>query len=146
MSESPASTDDLDERVMVYVERISALQKTIQELNGELNRLRQDARINGLDLEALNLVTSLRSRFPQDGGAGIVDNIIHYADLTGVDFERNPAHLLDRVARPSEEPAAPVPSDISSGYMIEEDEQESSFLGPLVLGVSLTALLLWLVH
>ena len=46
MSESPASTDDLDERVMVYVERISALQKTIQELNGELNRLRQFERDN----------------------------------------------------------------------------------------------------
>jgi len=88
----------------------------------------------------------MRARFPKDGGGRIIDRLIEYADRTGVDFERNPVPIVEASTPQCSTESNTALSDAGSGYIVEVEEKDSSVVSQLLVGLALSALLLWLVH
>ena len=127
-----------------YVERLSTLQASVQNLNQEMSRLRQDAKVNSVNLDALNFLSTMRTRHPNDYGGSVVDALIQYADSTGVDFERNPIRMEEESQRDVEVAEPTAAERYRSEYVVEDEEAESNFLVQLSVGLGITVLMLWL--
>jgi len=78
-----------------YIERISALQRSTQELQAEMNQIRRDARADGLNMEAVNILSIVVSKSSHDGGLSMLQDVVKYAyemgiNLDSVTVETNP--------------------------------------------------------
>ena len=144
----PEQPSEGSSSIATYVERIVELQATVSELNSQIGRIRRDARTAGVDIDALNFLIGIRVRYPTDKGAAVVDRVIEYADLSGVEFERNPV-MYQAVSADlgSTTALGDAASDGGQNYRIEaEDEQQVNPLRTLVVALAATVLLIWLVH
>lgn len=84
-------TDNIDysNRALLdnYIEKISAVQNSIQELQVEIGQLRRDARIDGFNMEAVHTLAQIISKSSHDGGLGLLRDILTYAQRTGIELE-----------------------------------------------------------
>jgi len=136
--------EDEAARLEMYVERLAAMQSTVADLNREMNLVRQDARINGINLDALNFVVSLRSRFPDNLGSPVIDEVISYADISGVDFERNPIRIAEMQEPTASNQTPTAQEQYAHEYIEEDEEKQSGFVNQILVGLGITILMLWL--
>ena len=71
-----------------YIDDMSEAQQMTLESQRELQRLRQDAKTDGLNVDALNLLIQVRSRTPPDGGTRILNDLVSYAISVGIQFDQ----------------------------------------------------------
>ena len=71
-----------------YIDLMSENQATIFESQRELQKLRQDAKMDGSSIEALNLLIQVRGRNLPDGGTKILNDLVAYAISIGIQFEQ----------------------------------------------------------
>ena len=72
-----------EERLANAVERLTAIQKSVLELNQEANRIRTHIRDFDVNVDALNVLANVRSRDEKGGGAQVLEDVIRYARQTG---------------------------------------------------------------
>ena len=121
-----------------YIERMVDLQTKISEANKELQLVRQDAKINGIDLDALNFLVQVRSRNKNDKGVLVLTNLVAYAHVTGTPLRV----VVERDAPASEFSDSTMPM---SGDFAEDDNKTSprGFLIKATWGMVVAATLLW---
>lgn len=147
MSEQPITESDA-ERLQVVIERMTELTYRVRDVNVELNKIRQDARINGYDLDALNQVVNFRTKSSKDRGVGTITKLVEYSAAAGdpiasvtVAAQMDPSALSNSV-----EPD-PTLVTSSSGYEIEDErEQKANPLRQFLYSIGITVFLLWLIH
>ncbi len=71
-----------------YIDDMSEAQRMISEPQGKLRQLRQDAKTDGLNVDALNLLVQVRSRSLPDGGTKILNDLVEYAIGIGVQLDQ----------------------------------------------------------
>ena len=71
-----------------YIDLMSENQGAILESQRELQKLRQDAKMDGSNIEALNLLIQVRGRNLPDGGTKILNDLVAYAISIGIQFDR----------------------------------------------------------
>ena len=74
-----------DEIIRDRLERMVALQQAMEDPRDALNDARREARADGLNVEALNALLPLMSKYPHDKGAGVLNEIIRYAKIYGAE-------------------------------------------------------------
>ena len=79
------STEE-EKRIHAYVIRMTELHGQLVMTQQEVGQLRNQAKNNGVDPEALNLLCIARSREPHDSGKSMVTNILSYATIAGTEF------------------------------------------------------------
>lgn len=132
-----------EERLIEAVERLTTNQRSVHELQLEANRIRQYIRDYDVDMEALNLLVTVRMRAGKDGGTRVLEDLFRYARLTGTQLdapERPPA------AGGRAEAAPPVAE--KKAERAEERESGSSwkFFAQLAAALALTTGLFVLIH
>jgi uncharacterized protein (UPF0335 family) len=70
-----------------YIEKISAVQSSIQELNQENFQIRRDARADGFNMEAVNILSMIVSKSSHDGGLGLLQDVVQYAAEIGMKLD-----------------------------------------------------------
>ena len=145
---TPESEAEGPNRVETYMERIIEIQQTVKELNAQINGIRRDARESGLNLDAFNFLVNQRMRFPDDKGARVVDQLIEYAEMTGVEFEHSREMVLasSGVAMGAQNQGGE--SILARAqYRIEQDEEKpTSLLARVAMAIAVTVVLMWLVN
>ncbi|MDH3379776.1 MAG: hypothetical protein OEQ39_22865, partial [Gammaproteobacteria bacterium] len=78
-------TEHLDSSLLSnYIENIATIQRSIQELQAEQAQLRTDARTDGFNLEAVQMLSQIVSKSAHDGGVGLLHDIVKYAHQIGL--------------------------------------------------------------
>ena len=67
---------------------MSEVQRMIFDPQIALQQLRQDAKTDGFNVDALNLLTQVRSKNPPDAGTRVLNDLVAYAISTGVEFDQ----------------------------------------------------------
>ena len=67
---------------------MSGVQGMILEPQRELQQLRQDAKTDGFNVDALNLLIQVRGRNLPDGGTRIFNDLVTYAISIGIQFDQ----------------------------------------------------------
>ena len=91
------------DRVANAVERLTRIYGSILELNREANQIRTSIRDFDVNVEALNLLASARSRDQKGGGEQVLHDLISYARQTGLQIEthdRSPPLVSDDAPAP----------------------------------------------
>ena len=125
-----------------YVDQMSALQRMVSESQQELQRLRQDAKTDGVNVDALNLLVLIRSRNLPDGGTRILNDLVEYAVDVGIQFD------LGTPTRAWEcEEKQHVTDDLPEGHRTNPTDQRLlhhiRLSAQLALGALLSAAMLW---
>jgi hypothetical protein len=121
---------------------MSANQETIFESQRELQQLRQDAKIDGSNVEALNLLIQVRGRNLPDGGTRILNDLVTYAISIGIQFDQVTSQLpWEHTER------RPVTSNIPDERRGSPADQQLldhiRLPAQLALGALLSAAMLW---
>ncbi len=143
MAEIKSELDD-DVKLEAYVERLADLARSVSEAQGEMGRIRNEARRNGVNIEALNYVSSLHARHPNDSGAMIINHVVDYAGRTGVEME-----IMPRTELAGAGPVAAAAEETSMGPIrveVEDEKTQNKWVGQLILGTGITIALMWLLH
>lgn len=69
-----------------YLGRLVTLQQKVEQPRDEMNDLRREARAEGVNVEALNVLVPLISKYPHDKGAGVLKEVIRYAEIFGAEI------------------------------------------------------------
>ncbi|MCI0564713.1 MAG: hypothetical protein MN733_40110 [Nitrososphaera sp.] len=77
-------------QVQQYIEEIVSLQRTMEEPQRRIQDLRHAARTDGLNIPALDFLTSCISRSPSDYGARLLNPLFQYAQLLGTTIDGLP--------------------------------------------------------
>ena len=70
-----------------HIEKISVLQSSIQDLQVEINEVRRDARTEGFNMEAVHILSQIVAKSSHDGGLGLLQDIVKYAQQIGVELD-----------------------------------------------------------
>ena len=140
MTEESTSTES--SLLKQYIDHMSGVQGMILEPQRELQQLRQDAKTDGLNVDALNLLVQVRSRSLPDGGARILNDLVEYAIGIGIQFDQvspKPAwehaeeqHVTSNL--PEEQRTSPADQRIFGHIRLSAQ---------LALGALLSAAMLW---
>jgi len=129
-----------------YLEKMAAVQVSVRELNAETNQLRQDARTDGFNMEAVHMLSIVRCKSPHDGGQALLRDMVKYAQQIGLE--------LEMVAVQSDSASESADSN-------KEDENPNAYRyrGPLfaaskptvivlqlALGLAVSGAFLWFLH
>lgn len=71
-----------------YIDNLSVVQRMISEPQRELQQLRLDAKTDGLNVDALNLLVLVHYRNLPDGGSKILNDLVAYAISMGIQFDQ----------------------------------------------------------
>ena len=83
-----ATTTSQDEtRLTEAVERLTEIRNSIDELNKEANRIRMHIKDFEIDVNAVNILTTIRWKDNTGGGRRLLEEVVEYARRTGVTFE-----------------------------------------------------------
>ena len=74
---------EADARLVDAVERLTKIQKSILDLNQEALRIRNHIRDFDINIEALNILVSIKSRDLQHGGQHVLQDLNIYAEQVG---------------------------------------------------------------
>ena len=125
-----------------YVEQMTGLSASVIDQQRDLAQLRQDAKTDGFNVDALNFLIQIRAKNFSDGGAEVLNDLISYASRSGIQ--------LDLVAAP--EAAAWTTPTQTVGDMWDEVDyspdptsvsQRLKPVAQLALGALITAAMLW---
>ena len=78
---------DDDDRLSAAVERLTSIQKSILELSQEANQIRRHIKDFDINLDALNILVTVRSKDQTGDGAGVLAEVNSYARQTGMQVE-----------------------------------------------------------
>ena len=125
-----------------YIDQMSAVQRMISEPQRELQQLRQDAKTDGINVDALNLLVQVRSRSLPDGGTRILNDLVEYAVGIGIQFDQIASqHAWDHAEKqhitsnlPEEQRTSPANRQLFDHIRLSAQ---------LALGALLSAAMLW---
>jgi hypothetical protein len=140
-----SDNDALDaKRITDYVERMSELQTLVQESGSQIGQIRQDAKSNGVNPEALTLIGLAKARNPRDGGVLLLNDIIRYARQAGMEIDADPQAFPDSDVRgkPSENWLEALQDDDVSKHSLNV----TKLAGQLVLGGIIGVAFIWLLR
>ena len=124
-----------------YIQRATAQLKIITESNVQLNQIRQNAQVDGVDLDALNVLSGLLGRFDDAKVADIASNIARYAAYSGLDID-----VITTIEVPAQgAPATPAASMMDTPYEDDIVEPSAKVVSvQIALALALSCLLVWL--
>lgn len=82
-----------------YINDMSSDQGAIFDTQKGLQQLRQDARLDGYNVDALNLLIQVRGRNHPDGGSRILNDLVSYAMNAGIAFDNVIPHTPKSTSR-----------------------------------------------
>lgn len=91
-----------DTTVRDYLERLVPLQEVAEETRDRLGEIKQEARSDGLNLDALNALLPVIGKYPHDKGARVLSEVIRYAEAFGAE------NLVSQADTGSHPPSIPV--------------------------------------
>lgn len=71
-----------------YLDKVAEAHSCIQDLHVDIGRIRQDARADGYNMEAIHLLGQILAKSPHDDGVGLMNDIIKYATEIGIELEK----------------------------------------------------------
>lgn len=83
-TETDVETDD---RLTTALERLTRIQRSILELNQEAMRIRRHIKDYDLNVDALNILATVRSKDEKGGGVQVLQDLLGYARQTGTQLE-----------------------------------------------------------
>ena len=110
-----------DAMVRDYLVHIVPLQEDLEETRDRLKEIKRDARSDGLNLDAINILVPVLGKYPHDKGAKVLNEVIRYAEAYGTeglvargDGEAHPSSSAEaRAGLPQvPEAATPPPADV----------------------------------
>lgn len=125
-----------------YINQMAELQRVVLETQQALQQLRQDARTDGVSVDALNLLIQVRGRNLPDGGTRILNELVSYAHQVGIEFDQiAPRNVqYDGTERNA---SSDLPEVLGSG---SQDMQLLNRISPFVqlaVGALISAAMLW---
>jgi len=114
--------------------------KQLVDYERDMANVRRTAREQGLKLPVVNALTQMIRRNPGDGGKAEINAFLAYALAYGVELD-GVASVLDRV---EQEPQSVLPQIDRSSFEPPAQDRKA-LIRDLLLGASLTVILLWLV-
>ncbi len=116
------------------------LLKQLVDFERDMANLRRTAREQGLKLPVLNALTHMIRRNPGDGGKAEINAFLGYALAYGVELD-GVASVLEHV---EQQPQSVLPQIDRSNFESAPNDRKA-LIRDLLLGASLTVILLWLV-
>ena len=141
-----------DAEVRDRLEQLVQIQQLWEEPKGRLAEIKRFARSDGLNLDALNVLLPVLSKYPHDKGASVLNDVIRYAEVFGTE------NLVSQADTGSHPPSIPVSNaDVSQPASAEVRapavwEPGSKASAPLrlsvqvVVAMSVSVGLLWLLN
>lgn len=135
-----------------YLERLVPLQGAVAENLDRLNEIKRDARSDGADLDALNALLPILSKYPHDKGARVLNEIIRYAEAFGVESLVSKADADSQApAEPTPEAQVSQPATAGIPWLAESRRRSTAFAGlrlsaQVVVAVGLSTGLIWLLN
>ncbi len=74
-----------DAAVRDYLERLVPLQEVVDGTRDRLGEIKREARSDGLNLDAMNALLPVLSKYPHDKGANVLNELIQYAEAYGTE-------------------------------------------------------------
>ncbi len=149
MENSKAAEEEI---VHEYVDRMVALQQTMEQPRDELNDIRREARAGGLNVEALNVLVPLISKYPHDKGAGVLSEVIRYTEIFGAEIlvsGANAGSPCSPKPTSSTDAAQPASAEVRSPAASDRDSAAHTSLRlstQVIAAVGLTIGLIWLLN
>ena len=137
-----------DERLAAALERLASIQKSLMELNQEAARIRRHIQDFDVNVDALNLLATARSKDEKSGGGKVLEDVIRYARKTGMQMG---AHGGEDIPRMPEDPVPMnlAPSAFERNTESREGGKSSGFLkllSQLAVAAAVTTGLFVLIH
>ncbi len=132
-----------DERLAVALERLAGIQKSIRELNQEAARIRRHIQDFDVNVDALNLLATARSRDEKSGGGKVLEDVIRYARRTGMLVGAPGGEDIPRI------PEDPAPPLLEQSVELRRERRPSDFLkllSQLAVAAAVTTGLFVLIH
>ena len=85
-----------------YLERMVPLQVAFTNNIDRLTEIKRDARSDGLNLDALNALLPVLSKYPHDKGASVLNDVIRYAEAFGAE------PVVSQTVTPATAPSVPA--------------------------------------
>jgi len=121
---------------------MSENQGTIFEMQRELQKLRQDANMDGSNIEALNLLIQVRGRNLPDGGTRILNDLVAYATAIGIRFDQVTSHhAWENVEK--QHVTSDFPEEQRTSPAVQRLLDHVRLSAQLALGALLSAAMLW---
>jgi len=147
-------TDELDKALTAAIEasvsehgpqaierdELVTLLDEVVVLEKDLRHVRQVARRQGVHMQALNSLTQLMRLNPGDQGTTAINTFLAYADAAGISLDR----LDDIRAQFKDEPKSVLP-DVDQEDVSTQHEALFDVGKNILLGIGLTAIMMWLV-
>ena len=76
-----------EDRLTDALERLTNIQKSVVNLNQEANQIRRYIKDFDVNVDALNVLASVRSKDQQGDGSQILEDVTKYAHLAGIQIE-----------------------------------------------------------
>ena len=76
-----------EDRLSAALERLASIQKSVRELNLEAQQIRRRIKDFDVNIDALNLLATVRSRYEKRGEEQVLEDVIRYARQTGMPLE-----------------------------------------------------------
>jgi hypothetical protein len=129
-----------------YIDKLANAQTSIQEINHEIGRLRQDARADKFNMEAVHLLGIIIAKSPHDNGVGLLTDMLRYAKKSGIQPEKLvPEHngLSKEQDHIDQNDSFDVSRFTSARTILGE---RSSLIVQFVLGIFIAGSLIWLLR
>ena len=81
------TTSQDETRLIEAVERLTEIRNSIDELNKEANRIRAHIKDFEIDVNAVNVLTTVRCKDKTGDGRQLLAEVVEYARKTGMTFE-----------------------------------------------------------
>jgi hypothetical protein len=143
---------DQDEVIRDYLERVVSLQRAMDRPREELYDTKREAKAAGVNIEALNALQPILSKHEYDKGAGVLKEVVRYAEIFGADIIDGTAETAS-APEPRQTSDAPAPQ-VENGTVVAQTPRTRSLLAaaPVQLStqflaaVFLTIGLIWLLN
>ena len=134
---------DGEERLRSALERLTNIQKSILELNQEANQIRRHIRDFDVNIEALSILATVRTKDQKSDGVRLLSDISEYARQTGIHLDALP--MSDSSTEP---PPSRAQSDSHLRVRTETTAQRPKWktVSQLVVAALVTVGLFVLVH
>ena len=134
------------ERLSYYAGRMTELHALIMDANMEIGHLRQDAKNNGMNVDALTVLGQVRSRDRKDDGKELLDDLMKYARETGTT-----GNLVEREGADEYEVSSGMVdtspnTDLGTDLAIPTPNRGTNLFFQMSLGIGVAIGLVWLIH
>lgn len=136
-----------EERLIEAVERLASIQRSMMDLRKETNLVRNHIRDFDVNMEALNILVTLRSKDEKEGGVPVLEDLVTYARLMGTPLE---THVEGDSNRRALVESVQASIDERMEHAAEGESRESTgvlkLLSQLLVATALTFGLFVLIH